>query len=124
GYRAPSLTPDRDSKLTALPAADPGRDVSRPAAAILSLRSPMQPRKPVLPTSAAAARVSLNPDAALDEAAELSRYVRRLQAHPPPLFAPESLATPCTRCQIRAWLQAEGVATEEQLQRRLRHVRQ
>jgi [glutamine synthetase] adenylyltransferase / [glutamine synthetase]-adenylyl-L-tyrosine phosphorylase len=84
----------------------------------------MQPRKTVQPPSAPTAGLGLNPGAALEQAAELSRYVRRLLAHPPPRFAPESLAAPCSRCQIRAWLQAEGVATEEQLHRRLRHVRQ
>ena len=84
----------------------------------------MQPRKPVQPTSTPAAQASLNLGAVLEHAAQLSRYVRRLLAHRPPLFSPESLATPCSRCQIRAWLQAEGVATEEQLHRRLRQVRQ
>ncbi len=84
----------------------------------------MQSRKPVQPASAPVARISLDPGATLQHAAELSRYVRRLLAHPPPLFAPESLAAPCSRCQIRAWLQADGVATEEQLHQRLRLVRQ
>ncbi len=84
----------------------------------------MRPRQPVQPTSAPAVEASRDPGAVLEHAAELSRYVRRLLAHPPPLFAPESLATPCTRCQIRAWLQAETVATEEQLHRQLRQVRQ
>jgi glutamate-ammonia-ligase adenylyltransferase len=84
----------------------------------------MQPREPVQPPPAPAPRASPNPGALLGHAAELSRYVRRLLAHPPALFAPGSLAAPCNRCQIRAWLEAEGVATEEQLHRRLRQVRQ
>ena len=84
----------------------------------------MQPRKPSHPPTAAATPLRLNPGAALEQAAQLSRYVRRLLAHPPPLFTPESLAAPSSRCQIRAWLQAEGVATQEQLHQRLRQVRQ
>ena len=66
----------------------------------------------------------LTPSALLDSAARLSRYVRKLVAHPPLLFVPDALTVPCSRCEIRAWLQAQGVATEEQLRRRLREVRQ
>ena len=84
----------------------------------------MQPPEPIQPASSPAPPVESNPAALLEQAAQLSRYIRRLLPHPPPLFAPESLAMPCSRCQIRAWLEAEGVATEEQLHRRLRHVRQ
>jgi [glutamine synthetase] adenylyltransferase / [glutamine synthetase]-adenylyl-L-tyrosine phosphorylase len=84
----------------------------------------MQPPKPVQPTSAPATPASLEAGALLEHAAGLSRYVRRLLAHPPTLFTAGSLAAPCSRCQIRAWLEAEGVATEEQLHRRLRQVRQ
>jgi [glutamine synthetase] adenylyltransferase / [glutamine synthetase]-adenylyl-L-tyrosine phosphorylase len=84
----------------------------------------MQPRKPAEPASAPTARISLDPGEALQRAAELSRYVRKLLAHPPALFVSGSLAAPCSRCQIRAWLQAEGVASEEHLHRRLRQVRQ
>jgi glutamate-ammonia-ligase adenylyltransferase len=84
----------------------------------------MQPSKPVQPVSVPAPQGSLNVTALLEHAAELSRYMRRLVAHPPTLFAPAWLARPCSRCQIRAWLSADGVATEEQLQRRLRQVRQ
>ena len=60
----------------------------------------------------------------VDRAGGLSRYVRKLTAHPPILFVADSLTVPCSRCEIRAWLQAQGVATEEQLRRRLREVRQ
>ena len=82
----------------------------------------MQPRNPVPPASAPAPQAS--PGAFLERAADLSRYVRRLLAHPPALFAPDSLAAPCSRCKIRAWLEAEAVTTEQQLHRRLRQVRQ
>ncbi|HXX12027.1 MAG TPA: bifunctional [glutamate--ammonia ligase]-adenylyl-L-tyrosine phosphorylase/[glutamate--ammonia-ligase] adenylyltransferase, partial [Burkholderiales bacterium] len=50
--------------------------------------------------------------------------MRKLAAHPPLLFVLDTLTVPCGRCEIRAWLQAQGVATEEQLRRRLREVRQ
>ena len=62
--------------------------------------------------------------ALLERAAQLSRYVRRLLAHPPLLFAPDSLTEHCSRCKIRAWFEAEAVTTEQQLHRRLRQVRQ
>jgi len=62
--------------------------------------------------------------ALLDRATRLSRYVQKLTAHPPPLFIPDALTVPCSRCEIRAWLEAQGVATEEQVRRRLREVRQ
>ena len=84
----------------------------------------MQPSEPVQPISLPAPQGSLNATVLLEHAAQLSRYVRRLVAHPPTLFAPAWLARPCSRCQIRAWLHADGVATEEQLHRRLRQVRQ
>src|SRR5215510_9170878 len=65
-----------------------------------------------------------NPGALLNRAGELSRYVRKLTTHSPALFVPDALTVPCRRCEIRAWLEAEGVAAEEQLRRRLREVRQ
>ena len=80
----------------------------------------MQSHKPAGPPAPSG---DLEPLAALERAAQLSRYIRRLMTNPPSLFVPGLLATPCTRCQIRAWLEADGVATEGQLHQRLRDVR-
>jgi glutamate-ammonia-ligase adenylyltransferase len=60
----------------------------------------------------------------LDRAGQLSRYVRRLLAHPPQLFDPTQVTRPLERDGIRHLLQDAHGASEAVLYRRLRHVRQ
>ena len=62
--------------------------------------------------------------ALLEHAAQLSRYVRRVLAHPPPVFEPAQLGRPLERTDIRRLLEQADGASEDVMHRRLRHVRQ
>jgi glutamate-ammonia-ligase adenylyltransferase len=66
----------------------------------------------------------LEPAALLERASQLSRYVRRVLAHPPDLFDPDCVVRPLDRNAIRGLLQQAHGSAEEALHRRLRHVRQ
>ena len=60
----------------------------------------------------------------LENAARMSRFVRRLLARPPVLFDAASLAGPCDRARVRALLTGQPIGSQESLRERLRQVRQ